>query len=126
MVAELYDATELARWWDRLPRSLANRPKDWLVYYIVPGGRPAVRVGADVKVGYTGDLEHRCKTLAERVEHAVKLEHFTSRTDAKARETYLHDRYRHERKSSDPNYEVFTIRGQLARDLADLLVVEVA
>ena len=96
------------------------------MYYIVPGGRRAVRVGADVKVGYTGDLEHRCKTLAERVEHAVKLEHFTSRTDAKARETYLHDRYRHERKSSDPNYEVFTIHGQLARDLADLLVVEVA
>ena len=50
-MAELYDATELARWWDSLPRSLANRPKDWLVYYIVPGGRRAVRVGADVKVG---------------------------------------------------------------------------
>ena len=124
MVAELYDVEELRRWWDSLPRSEANRPKDWLVYYIVPGGRGAVRVGADCKVGFTGDLDHRVGQLAERLEHVVKTERFRSRVDAKARETYLHDRYAAVRKSRDPNYEVFEIRGQLARDLADLLVIE--
>jgi hypothetical protein len=124
-VEEEYHAPELVRWWASRPRSDQNRAKvEWVVYSIVPGGRSAVRVGGDVKVGYTGNIEERCKTLAERLEHVVKLERFPTKMAAYAREQELHREFWRQRKSDDPSYEVFTIEGPVARYLADYLVAE--
>jgi len=123
--ADQYHYPAVLRWWSNRPRSDQNRTKvEWVVYSIVPGGRSAVRVGADVKVGYTGNIEERCKTLAERVEHVVKLERFPSKAAAYAREQELHREFWRQRKSDDPSYEVFKIEGPVARYLAEHLVAE--
>jgi hypothetical protein len=122
-----YHYPDVLRWWSNRPRSDQNRAKvEWVVYSIVPGGRLAVQVGADVKVGYTGNIEERCKTLAERLEHVVKLERFLTKAEAYAREQELHRKFWRQRKSVDPSYEVFVIEGPVADYLADLLVTEEA
>jgi hypothetical protein len=125
--SDQYHYPDVLRWWSNRPRSEQNRAKvEWVVYSIVPGGRSEVRVGGDVKVGYTGNIEERCKTLAERLEHVVKLERFPTKTEAYRREQELHREFWRQRKSTDPSYEVFTIEGPVARYLADRLVTEEA
>jgi FtsK/SpoIIIE family/Meiotically up-regulated gene 113 len=124
--SDQYHYPTVLRWWQNRPRSDRNRAKvEWVVYSIVPGGPTAVRVGGDVKVGYTGNIEERVKTLAERLEHVVKLEHFPTKAEAYRREQELHREFWRQRKHrDDPSYEVFTIEGPVARYLADRLVTE--
>jgi hypothetical protein len=110
-----YDPPELDRWWRSRPR---GEPDDgvWWVYFMVQGGIGNTRWGSVVKIGYTTDLEDRCRkfgnhfpgarALAAWVEAGmpaggpggdiVYLEAFRSRKEARAAESAYHRRWKRE------------------------------
>ena len=99
-VQEEYPDEFLWRWWNSRVRA-APDDGEWWVYWLVEGGLGGLRFGCTVKIGYTDDLERRCRELGRHYPgfdgiggDIVHLERYSSKAAAMKRERTLHRVYK--------------------------------